>query len=75
MYIFKYLAIIISSIVFALIHFSFKQETIVNELWSLPTYIVSGVILALAYEHKGPACSMTAHILYNTLAFIVMLGS
>ena len=71
----KYLAIIISSIVFALIHFSFKQETIVNELWSLPTYIVSGVILALAYEHKGPACSMTAHILYNTLAFIVLLGS
>lgn len=69
----KYLAIIVSSIVFALIHFTFKAENIIEELWALPTYLISGVILALAYEHRGPACSMTAHVLYNAIAFIMML--
>ena len=59
--------------IFALIHFDFQAENIVNELWALPTYLVSGVILGLAYEHRGPACSMTAHLIYNLFAFIVML--
>ena len=72
----KYVAFIITIIVFALIHFDFDAigtSNIVNELWALPSYIVSGFILTLAYEHRGPACSMTAHILYNTFAFIMML--
>lgn len=70
----KYLAIGVSAVIFALIHFSFKQDAIINELWSLPSYLVSGVILALAYEHRGPACSMVAHILYNIFAFILILA-
>lgn len=69
----KYAAFIISAIIFGLIHFTFDADNIVNELWNLPSYVISGVILALAYEHKGPACSMTAHILYNIFAYIVML--
>ena len=72
----KYVAFIITIIVFALIHFDFDAigtSNIVNELWALPSYIVSGFILTLAYEHRGPVCSMTAHILYNTFAFIMML--
>ena len=69
----KYVALIVSAIVFGLIHFDFDAKNIVNELWNLPSYIVSGVILALAYEHRGPACSMTAHVLYNIFAYIVML--
>ena len=70
----KYLAIVVSSIVFALIHFNFDAENMVNELLALPSYIISGVILAIAYEHRGPACSMTAHIVYNVFAFLLMLG-
>ena len=66
------LALAVTTIVFALIHFDFAAEDIVSELWSLPTYISSAVILTLAYEHRGPACSMTAHLLYNTFAFIMI---
>ena len=44
-----------------------------DELWSIPMYIVSGFVLTLAYEHRGPACSMTAHVLYNMFAFILIL--
>ena len=68
----KYFAIIVTSIVFALIHFEFFADDIIVELQSLPSYIVSGVILTIAYEHRGPACSMMAHMLYNTLAFAVV---
>ena len=69
----KYFAFIITVIVFAMIHFDFTAENIVNELWSLPSYIVAGFVLTLAYEHRGPACSMTAHVIYNSIAFAMVL--
>ena len=69
----KYLAFGVTIVVFALIHFDFGAEDIINELWSLPSYLISGFILTLAYEHRGPACSMTAHVLYNIFAFLMML--
>ena len=69
----KYLAFGITMIVFALIHFSFNADDLVGELWSLPAYVLSGAILTLAYEHRGPACSMTAHVVYNTVAFFMIV--
>ena len=69
----KYLAFGVTIVVFALIHFDFGAEDIINELWSLPSYLISGFILTLAYDHRGPACSMTAHVLYNIFAFLMML--
>lgn len=69
----KYLAIAVSSILFALIHFDFTAADIVNELWALPSYLVCGAILALSYEMRGPACSMTAHILYNIFAVLQIM--
>lgn len=72
----KYLAFGITMIVFALIHFDFDAigtPDIIEELWSLPSYLIAGLILTIAYEHRGPACSMTAHILYNIFAFTMML--
>lgn len=68
-----YLAFAITMVVFAFIHFDFTSENIIEELWSMPSYIISGFILTLAYEHRGPACSMTAHIAYNIFAFCLML--
>ena len=66
------LAMIVTTVVFAFIHFDFTAEDIVNELWNLPAYIVSGLVLTIAYEVRGPACSMTAHIIYNTFAFAMI---
>ena len=71
----KYLAFTVTTIIFAFIHFNFDAADIVNELWSLPSYLLAGFILTLAYEHRGPACSMTAHVLYNVFAFLVILGA
>lgn len=68
----KYLAFVITVIVFAFIHFEFGADDILTELRSLPVYMVSGFILTLAYEHRGPACSMTAHVLYNSFALALV---
>ena len=68
----KYVAFVVVSIVFAFIHFDFEAKDIVLEFQSLPTYIVTGFILTLAYEHRGPACSMTAHVLYNSYALLTV---
>ena len=67
----KYFALVVTSIVFAFIHFEFGAEDIMVEFRSLPIYILSGLILSLAYEHRGPACSMIAHIAYNSLALAI----
>ena len=72
----KYLAFVVTVIVFAFIHFDFTsigQATFIEEMWSLPSYLISGFLLTLAYEHRGPACSMTAHLTYNAFAFIMIL--
>ncbi|MBP5575131.1 MAG: CPBP family intramembrane metalloprotease [Bacilli bacterium] len=68
----KYLALAITVIVFAFIHFDFDAADMVNELWSIPSYIAAGVVLTIAYEHRGPACSMVAHVLYNIFAFLMI---
>lgn len=65
----KYLAFAVTVIIFAMIHFDFTAEDIVNELWSLPSYLAAAFVLTMAYEHRGPACSMTAHMIYNAVAF------
>jgi len=69
----KYVALIVTAIVFAMIHFTFDAEDIVEELWSIPSYLVSGLILSWAYEHRGPACSITAHACYNLFAVLMVL--
>ena len=71
----KYLAFAVTIIVFAFIHFDFEAEDMVNELWSIPSYIAAGFVLTLAYEHRGPACSMVAHVCYNIFAFLTILAS
>lgn len=67
------LAIIVTSLVFGFIHFDFEAADLVNELWALPSYVVTGAILCLAYEHRGPACAITAHMAFNLIAFLEII--
>jgi membrane protease YdiL (CAAX protease family) len=61
------------AVVFSFFLHSDHAENIVEELWSLPSYLVSGLLLTLAYELRGPACSMTAHACYNLIAIIMIM--
>lgn len=72
----KFLPYILVPIVFGFIHFDFTcfgSETMVNELVSVPSYIIAGLVLSLAYNHKGLACSTTAHIINNVFSIIMIL--
>ncbi|NLZ15342.1 MAG: CPBP family intramembrane metalloprotease [Erysipelotrichaceae bacterium] len=71
----KYLAIIVTAVIFGFIHFDTSAEDMIREFINLPAYIVSGLVFSIAYEHRGPACSITAHVLYNIFAFIMIFAS
>lgn len=70
----RFVAYLVSMIVFGLIHMRFNNGDIANELLNLPNYLVAGLVLSIAYDTYGPVCSMVAHILYNlfSLAFILI---
>lgn len=75
----KVLAIVVSSLLFGLIHSAFidlsflsmtKQE-IINEAIALPSYIISGLVMGIAYiKEDSLAVSVTAHMTNNFIAFI-----
>ena len=69
----KYLALVLTTIVFALIHYRFNNEDVVSELWSIPSYLVAGFILTYAYEKGGLPSSLTAHVIYNLVSFVITL--
>ncbi|MCF0116511.1 MAG: CPBP family intramembrane metalloprotease [Bacilli bacterium] len=65
---------IISAIVFALLHFDFTAtgSNLINELWNLPSYIISGVVLCYAYESTGNlGVSTFAHFVNNFTATVI----
>ena len=71
----RILAYVVSTIVFALIHFRFNAPNIYVELANFPAYFVSGLALAFAYDKWGFTGSMTAHIannLYAVMASIIV---
>lgn len=69
----KWVAYMVSVFVFALLHFNFLSDNIVNELLNLPTYLFAGLILAICYHCFGLAGSMTAHITNNLFSIIVYI--
>ena len=75
----KIIAIVASSVLFGLIHSAFidlsfltmTKEEILNEAIALPSYIISGLVMAIAYTKEDSlAVSITAHITNNFIAFI-----
>ena len=66
----RVLAYVVSGIVFGLMHFHFNSSDLINELIFLPTYIVPGILFALAYDLFGLPCSLAAHITNNLIAVI-----
>ena len=69
----KYVAYALTLVIFGLIHFDFfaKGDDMINELLNLPSYMISGFLLTLAYEKFGITCAVTAHI-GNNLYGVVM---
>jgi len=74
----KWIAYLVTTIVFAFIHFNFfagNLDAYIVELVNLPSYIVAGFLFCLWYDKFGLASSITAHCvnnLYSILMFFVL---
>jgi len=66
-------AYVATMLIFGVIHMSFDASTIINELVNLPSYIIAGTILTIAYEKEGFACSTYAHITNNLVSFLLTI--
>ena len=72
----KWLAYVVVTIVFALIHFDFfagSASAYINELLNLPSYLAAGFLLCLWYDKFGLASSMTAHIVNNLYSIVATI--
>lgn len=69
-----WIAYVLTVIIFALIHFDFGSDNIVNELINLPPYLVAGALLCLTYHFGGFTASSIAHIMNNVLSVAVIIA-
>ncbi|MCQ2796525.1 MAG: CPBP family intramembrane metalloprotease [Bacilli bacterium] len=69
----RYLAYVVTILIFALGHFNFTAKDIVNEFINLPLYVVPAFVLTALYEYEGVSSSVYAHVLNNLISFIIIL--
>lgn len=70
----RYLAYVVTILIFTLAHFNFMTKDIANEFINLPLYLVPAFILTVLYEYEGVSSSVYAHVLNNLISFIVILA-
>lgn len=77
----RVLAYVISTIVFAFIHFNFdaflsenfNASLVINELLNLPFYLYAGFAFSYLYDHYGFESSVSAHITNNLISLLVSI--
>jgi len=67
----RWIAYVVTAVLFGLIHFDFTAKDMIVELWNLPTYMLGGLVFAFIYDRYGFAASLTAHVLNNFISFIL----
>lgn len=68
----KIAAYIIAAVIFGLIHMDFRAD-IATEFILLPSYILPGILFAIAYDMYDLPCSFTAHITNNLVVIIQLV--
>ena len=71
----KWLPLFMSTVVFALIHFNFLSKDLLIEFVNLPSYLIAGFVLSLAYKKGGLPSSMVAHVMNNVLSISMVILS
>ena len=66
-------AYVIVPLIFGFIHFDWQNITSAVEWINLPNYVISGLLLCVAYERFGLGASLIAHIGNNMLGIILQL--
>ncbi len=73
----KWIGYIATALIFAFIHFDWTSfsntKDLIVELINIPSYIVAGIILCVAYRKGGFIASSSAHIANNLLSLLLSL--
>lgn len=69
----KGFAYAITIIVFTIIHISFVETDIINELLNIPFYCFAAATFCFIYDKYGFAASVVAHVLNNFTSIILMV--
>lgn len=71
----RWLAYVVSILIFAFMHFDVNSNNMINEAINLPVYLLSGTLLAFAYDKFNIATSLTAHVINNLFSVIMFIIS
>lgn len=67
------MALIVSSLIFAFIHISFTDTTVIAEVTAFPIYLCIGLCLTYGYKKYGLPCSYIAHLSLNLISFLASM--
>ena len=81
----RWLAYMVTIIVFAFIHFDFTSiltgiqtgvwDTLINEILNLPEYMMAGAVLCVLYDTCGLSASIIAHVGNNLFSIFLYIIS
>jgi membrane protease YdiL (CAAX protease family) len=69
----KYLAYLVTMLVFGFIHFDFSTSDLMNELLNMPFYISAGLVFCFIYEKEDFSVVTYAHIFNNFISIVSIL--
>jgi uncharacterized protein len=68
----RWIAFILTALVFGFIHFDYGSSNYVNELLNMPLYILAGVVFAYIYEREGFEVATLTHIINNGFSIMII---
>ena len=68
----RWLAYILTALVFGFIHFDYGSTNYLNELLNMPLYMIAGVIFSYVYEREGFEVATITHIVNNGFSILLI---
>lgn len=68
----RWLAYIVTALVFGFIHFDYGSTNYLNELLNMPLYMIAGIIFSYVYEREGFEVATITHIMNNGFSILLI---
>ncbi len=68
----RWIAFIVTALVFGFIHFDYGSANYMNELLNMPLYILAGVVFAYIYEREGFEVATLTHVINNGFSIMII---
>lgn len=71
----RWLAYLVTIIIFTLVHIDFSSKDLANEMLNLPLYLFGATMLTVTYDYFGLTGSLLCHITNNLVVIIIQIAS